>query len=78
MQYLCPFFFYIAELHHKGLFWDSILWIYNLNSKTHFNFAFITETYPLPVEVMENHFKIPGTGSEIVVKKHCQPCAYQM
>lgn len=53
----------------KDYFGIVSLWIYNLDSKTYFNFAFITETYHLPVEDMEHHFKITGTGSETVVKE---------
>ena len=70
MQYLCPFFLYQSSTI-KGYFGIVSLWIYNLNSKTHFNFAFITETYHLPVEIMETHFKINGIGNEIIVKEQC-------
>jgi hypothetical protein len=42
-----------------------------MNSKTHFNFAFIAETYHLPVEVMETHYKINGIGNEIIMKEWC-------
>lgn len=68
---ICVHFFVYQSSTIKDYFGRISLWIYNLNSKTHFNFAFITETYHLPVEVMENRFKITGTCSEIVVKEQC-------
>jgi hypothetical protein len=64
---VCLFLYQSSTI--KYYFGIVSLWIYNLNSKTHFNFAFITVIHLQ--KSMETCFKINGLGIEIIVKEQC-------